>query len=53
MTYAARTSPADDPDRFERELSQIDTIRDAQRHVASNVNMQIVMENLAAQLAGT
>jgi len=51
--HAARTSPADDPDRFERELSQIDTIRDAQRHVASNVNMQIVMENLAAQLAGT
>jgi len=42
---------ADDPDRFERELAHIDTIRDAEMHVRANVNMQIVMENLAAQLA--
>jgi len=40
-----------DPDRFERELASIETIRAAEGQVRANVNMQIVMENLAAQLA--
>jgi len=48
---AHSTGPGDDPDRFERELARIETIHEAQGHVRANVNMQIVMENLAAQLA--
>lgn len=41
----------DDPDAFERELGRIETIRAAEGHVRANVNMQIVMEHLAAELA--
>ena len=44
-----RTAAGDD-DQLDRALSSVDLIAQAERYLESNVNLALVMDNLAAQL---